>query len=112
MGLRGALIILGLLIMAIVALNAYDRGRIKRGLMALFEGRFKGRGVIAEAPSEDSAPPWSERRVLRPETEGPAEGPRPRRPRRWPGRAVRGAYISSFSAGRYHGRARCGPRDL
>ncbi len=73
MGLRGALIILGLLVMAVVALNAYDRGRIKRGLLALLEGRLKGRAVINEAPSKEHAPPWTERRVLRPEAEGPAE---------------------------------------
>ncbi len=73
MGLQGALIILGLLVMAIVALNAYDRGRIKRSLLAMFETRIRRRGANDEAPSGEAVPPWSERRVLRPKVEGDVE---------------------------------------
>ncbi|WP_298139870.1 cell division protein ZipA C-terminal FtsZ-binding domain-containing protein [Acidiferrobacter sp.] len=72
MGLRGALLILGLLVVAIVALNAYDRGRIKQRLLAMFEARFKGLGVIPEAPAREAQPPWNERRVLRPDAPPPA----------------------------------------
>ncbi len=72
MSLRGALVILGLLLMAAVALNAYDRGRIKRRLLAVFESTFKGRDKAEEAPIQEAEPAWSERRVLRPEAANPA----------------------------------------
>ncbi len=67
MGLRGALVILGLLIIAAVALTAYDRGRIKRRLLAALESTFKGRSRDAIDETEEAEPSWSERRVLRPE---------------------------------------------
>ncbi len=67
MGLRGALVILGLLIVAAVALTAYDRGRIKRRLLAAFESTFKGRSKSVEDEAEQRKVSWSERRVLRPE---------------------------------------------
>ncbi len=67
MGLRGALAILGLLIIAAVALTAYDRGRIKRRLMAVLESTFKGRSRDEGSETEEAGVPWSDRRVLRPE---------------------------------------------
>ncbi|MHB1512558.1 MAG: cell division protein ZipA [Acidiferrobacter sp.] len=69
MGLRGALVILGLLVVAAVALTAYDRGRIKRRLVAVLESAFMGRSKDGEGEIEEAEASWSDRRVLRPEVE-------------------------------------------
>ncbi len=75
MGLRGALALVGVLVVFAVALNAYDRGRIRDRVRRLFEGRFAAPEAPDEAPSPPEPPPWSERRVLHAAPEAADEEP-------------------------------------
>ncbi len=62
---------MGLLVILAVALNAYDRGRIKRRFFAFVEATFGGdrkAGVLPVAGAENV--PTADRRVLRPESDG------------------------------------------
>ncbi|MHB8254160.1 MAG: cell division protein ZipA [Acidiferrobacter sp.] len=67
MSLQGALILLGVLLIFAVALNAYDRGRIKQRFLGFLESRSGLGGKTVPAVTEDAGTRWAERRVLRPE---------------------------------------------
>jgi len=73
MDLQGALIILGFIVIAVVALTTYDRGRIKNHLRALLETRLGTHEKTMSPVQVEDAPElratWAERRVLRPKIE-------------------------------------------
>lgn len=70
MDLRTALALLGLLVIGAVAINVFDRGRIRRRLRALWSAREPARPVrpsAARSPAVCDVPlPAPERKVLRP----------------------------------------------
>lgn len=74
MGLQNALILLGVLVIFAVALNSYDRGRIKDRFLAFFEPQsrlgdpvgVKVESAAGEQGDKEADPKWADRRVLRP----------------------------------------------
>ncbi|HUW99216.1 MAG TPA: cell division protein ZipA C-terminal FtsZ-binding domain-containing protein [Acidiferrobacter sp.] len=68
MDLQDALILLGLLVIFVVGLTAYDRGRMKRRILGFVESRFSANGNQATKPAKEVDPQWAEHRVLRPQS--------------------------------------------